>query len=84
MVELGEPLSQSGPGQGLDEIRICRPESSQGQVGAQGGTEQVRLVIEHGERLSCLPDIQRQGILVAQVVRATGGVERTGQHGEKR
>ena len=53
--EPGEPLGQTCPPQGLDELRIGRPGPGQPKVGAQGGGEQVRLVVQDGEHRRACP-----------------------------
>jgi len=42
------------------------------------------LVVQYCEHLTRLPQLKRQGILVSQVVAATGGVELASQHGKER
>src|SRR5665811_2404026 len=42
------------------------------------------LVVEDGEHLACLPELERYSILVTEPVAAAGGVERSGQHGKER
>ena len=80
MLKLGEPGGQTRPVQSVDELRIGRSWSRQCKVGAQGGCEQVRLVVKDGEHLPSLAEIEREGILVAQEIAAPGGVELSGQY----